>query len=415
MGRLLAANTNILYEIAAPITAPAIAGAAPYLHTHQNSSFEWQGAVGGRTHIYAWGNAGRISEVYKITIEPTGTNLGAASFATQLPDGEVLHALQFYAGGVIMGTSKGVRAAVVDGSGNLDYGPLVATSAPVQCLEPQDRYCWFGWTNYDTTSTGLGRLDLGHFTEALVPAYASDLMATGQGEVTGVASVTAMAANFFEETRLFAVSGLGVFAAPGGVSGFTPRRVASGTLETGAIRYGTTVPKTLRQIEVRHHILPAGSSVGVDQKIDDGSYTSVGTSSSGSGTTLSTSGSAETAELRFTLNRATALTDGAELVRFTLKSLPTPGRNEVFQLPIILRPRIEDLHGQTQFQDVDTLFANLKALESAGTVVTLSLGDDSYSVFVDQISFEGVELWREEPGDTFYVGVATVVAQTVDV
>lgn len=430
-GRLLAAGSpiagpntqrNALYEITSPTTAPAFS----IIRAHDSTSFSWRGISPGRNCIYAWGDARGTSEVYRITIEPTGTSLGQPVSAAALPDGEIIDSLVFYSGGVVIGTNKGVRVGVVDSQGNIDFGPYISVP-PVRCLEPQGRYCWFGWSSYDAMSTGLGRLDLGHFVESLVPAYASDIMAGEAGlPVTGevVSVITYPGSLFSGEVRVFAVSGDGVYAerTVATIDSAYPypavvRKVPTGTLETGAIRWATTVPKMLRKLELRHHALPAGASVSVESKLDDAAYSSVGSSSApaSSGTLLSPMGSGESAELRWTLNRATDTTLGAELVRYTLKALSTPGRNEVFQVPIILKPQIEDLNGQTRHQQVDAMFAVLKALESAGTVVPLVIGSDSYDVFLDQVTLEPDALWREESGNYYAVGKCIVICQTADV
>lgn len=431
-GRLLAAGSpaaggstlrNVLYEVTSPIAAPAFS----ILRTHDSTAFVWKGISPGRNCIYAWGDSGGTSEIYRITIEPTGVNLGAPVSATQMPDGEQVHSLVYYAGGVVMGTNKGVRCGVVDGQGNIDYGPHIP-GAPVKALEPQGRHCWYSLWNYDASSTGLGRLDLGHFTEPLVPAWASDLMAGDatnvvQGDVISI--ITYPGSVRSEERRLFAVSGKGIWAEPVDISSTSTtfpytspsRKVATGTLETGAIRWSTSVPKTLRRLELRHHALPAGASVSVERKLDDGAYSSVGSSSTtgSSGTTLSPTGSGESAELRITLNRATDPLDGAELVRYTLKALATPGRTRAWILPIILKPRIEDANGQTTPQQVDTLYAAIEALETSGEVVTLTIGSDSYEVYVDQKEFQPEVLWREEPGNYYYIGRLNVRVSAADV
>lgn len=431
-GRLLAAGSpiagpstqrNVLYEVTSPIAAPAFS----VLRAHDSTAFVWRGISPGRNCIYAWGDSGGTSEVYRITIEPTGTNLGAPVSATNMADGEQVHSLVYYVGGVVLGTNKGVRCGVVDGAGNIDYGPYIP-APPVKALEPQGRYAWYSLWNYDAVSTGLGRLDLGHFVEPLVPAYASDIMAGDatnpvQGDVVSI--ITYPGSVRSEERRLFAVSGKGIWAEPVDLAATSTsfpylspsRKVATGTLETGAIRWSTTVPKTLRRLELRHHALPAGASVSVESKLDDGSYSSVGTSSTtaSSGTVLSPTGSGESAELRWTLNRATDPLDGAELVRYTLKALPTPGRTRTWVLPIILKPSIEDLNGQSVPQNCDAIYAAIEALESSGQIVTLTVGSDSHEVYVDQKEFEPEALWRQEPGNYYYVGKLNVRVSTADV
>lgn len=399
LGRLLIANANVLYEVTSPISAPA----AVAIHTHQNTDFVWSVIAPGRNVIYAAGNSGGNAEVYRIGINPD-TTLAPPIFATYLPDGEEIHAIQFYAGGVILGTGKGLRMAMADGSGNLDYGPLVTATSPVRCLEPQDRWVWYGLTNYDATSTGLGRADLGFFTGTLTPAWASDLMRTGQGDVLSVAT--------YSDKRYFSVSGDGVY-------GEMTDRVASATLETGAIRFGTTESKLARSVNLRHHLLDGAVAVSV--KFDEGDWESLGTSgvadtSGPDGPFSARDREAETAELRFTLTRDAVVTAGPEVVRWTFKALPVPRREESFTLPIIMKTWVDSMAGDGQkvFVDVPAEIAWLKDIEQSGRIVTLQIGEDSWSVIIDQSSHRG-ESWSDSGGGyrPYLEGLYVVMAQTV--
>jgi hypothetical protein len=314
LGRLLAANVNVLYEVTSPLGSPPPTPTT--LHTHPDTGFVWNIVAPGRNVIYAAGNAsGQTGTIYKITLEDVSTALGAPSVATYLPDGETINALQFYAGAVILGTGRGLRIGTADGQGNIDYGPLIETPRPVYAIEPQGRYCWFAWSNYDGTSTGLGRVDLGFFNESLVPAWSSDLMATDQGDVLSVVSFTkdAHLSPEREPNRVFAVSGKGVYiesslySQPWPLPTKTSTKVASGTLESGSIRFGTTESKNLRSVDLRHHALDGTVAAAIQN--DDISYATAGTSSTpgsqGSTSPFATDTTAETAELRFTLARPT--------------------------------------------------------------------------------------------------------------
>jgi hypothetical protein len=511
-GRLLAAGSltsttarNVLWEVVSPMSAPALGdGTTGMRFSHPNASFNWTFIAPGRNCIYAGGNSigGLVdanAEVYRIGLNPTDTSLTAPTFATYLPDGEAIYTLIFYAGGIIMGTSRGIRCATADGQGNIDYGPIIPTPAPVRCLEPQGRYVWFGWTNYDSTSTGLGRLDLGWFNEPLVPAWASDLMATAQGDVSAICTFYpwgaytpayfndsyAYSINPHPDQRFFAVSGVGFF-------GEDFVRVNSGTLETGTIRYGTTERKTSRSVDFRHHVLDG--TVAVENKLDDNIYVALGSNttqgSAGPAAPISTlNAEGETFELRFTLTKPTGgrivdalvVTSGSatitsataaftaadvgrgivdtfwfafpiripvgariasvtnsttavmsmvatatgtgdavisspylspDLVRWTLKALPIPRREETFTLPIIMRTMVVAGTGDGVDSplDVEAEIEFLKGLEQAGTLVELQIGEETYTVFIDLSQFKG-EYWNEDR--TQLEGTYTVQCQTV--
>jgi hypothetical protein len=416
-------TSETLWLVNAPITAPTLS----VIKTHPNPGFAWSGIASGRNCVYAWGNSGGQGEVYKILFDPnTGTLATAASLATYLPDGETIHALQFYAGGIIMGTGKGLRIGQADGAGNIDYGPLIPTPYPVRCLEPQDRYCWFGWSNYDSSSTGLGRIDLGFLVDTLTPAWASDLMAvpvtgaTVQGEVLSVITHTPWAStNNTGVGRIFAVSGIGVFMEDIGISTFA--KVASGNLQSGTIRFSTSEPKTARSLDVRHHALPAGGSVAAEmQRESSGTWTSVGSSSTaasyGPATPLDLQDlNAEAMEFRLTLNRATAIASGPELTRWTAKVLPLPSTiDETFTLTLHMKSTIDTTaaDGQPYRMDVPAEIAFLKGLERARTIVDFQVGNETFEGYVLGSKFAG-EHW-EGPLRRFAEGKLQIQMQTVN-
>lgn len=426
-GRLLAAGSpsagpntqrNVLYEIGDPLGTPdwyGGTGITTPLFTHPNPNFVWTFIQPGRNCVYAGGNAGGNGEVYRITLEQTSTALGAATHATYLPDGEAVFTLQFYAGGIVMATSKGVRLGQADGQGNIDYGPLVETSWPVKSLEPQGRFCWYGLTKYDGSSSGLGRVDLGFFTDTLTPAWATDLMGPAQADVVSAAtwSWKISQSAVTPDMRLFAVSGVGVFAEDLG------SRVASGTMQTGTIRYGTTEPKLTRSLDLRHHALPAGASIAVEmQRNQSGTWESLGSSSTTSSTGPvapldALSEQAESLEFRFTLTRATAYT-GPELTRWTAKVLPLPSTiDETFTLNLHMKTTVDTTaaDGQPRHVDVPTEVTYLKGLEQSRQLVTLQLGSEQFTVYVVQSQFKATN-W-EGPKRRFAEGTLALVLQTV--
>lgn len=163
LGRLMAASGPAIYNITA-------SGAAPDpLYTHPNPDFTWVGFAEGKGHIFAAGYSGDKSIVYKTAIKPDGTELEVPSSAGQLPDGEVVRSIYGYLGFIMIGTDNGVRFSIPDTNGNLEIGALIETSAPVFCFEGQEEFIWFGWTNYDSSHTGLGRCDLRTIVNNVAP------------------------------------------------------------------------------------------------------------------------------------------------------------------------------------------------------------------------------------------------------
>lgn len=422
-GFLLAAGSttsttgkNTLWRVDSPLTTPALV----VIKTHDNPSFEWTGIAQGRNCVYAFGNSGGNGEVYKITLDAnTGTLSTAASFATYLPDGETIHALQFYAGGIIMGTGRGVRLGQADGAGNIDYGPLVETEWPVRCLEPQGRWCWFGWTKYDALNSGLGRVDLGYFTDTLTPAWASDLMTDdiSQGDVVSCVSFApyGYTASQRPPVRVFTVAGKGVYIEDVGA------RVLAGTLETGTIRYSTSEPKTLRSVDLRHYTFSAPTFIAVDVQADSsGAYTALGSSTitdSYGATILTPVISAEAFEFRITINKPRIsginYARNTELTRWTAKVLPTPSTiDETFTIPIIMRREVVD-NNDANYSYPDGVPAEityLKGLERSRALVTLQLGPEQHTCYLLVSEFQG-QNWA--PGRAYMEGILNTIWQTV--
>jgi hypothetical protein len=435
LGRLLIANANIIYEVLPSITAP-VATALPGSGTHPNSDFVWSVIAPGRNVIYIAGNSGGNAEIYRVTLEASGTGLSAPIFATYLPDGETINDIRFYAGVVILATSKGVRLATADGVGNLDYGPLITTQEPVYALEPQDRYVWFGMQN-DTfedmgigpdTKSGLGRLDLGYSTEPLVPVWAPDVFSAGTGRVTSAATLTPAVGSDPLAYLCFAVSNQDTSPSSTGfyrvktLAGVTVKEQL-GYLNVGQVRFGTSVSKEIRRVDLRHHILPAGAEIRLYLSLDGGAWLSDVATSTTDGSTgaafdtayiygLPSTDPGETIEVGLTLQRSTTTTVSPELVRWTLKALTKPHPEERFTITIHMKSSVEaTADGPPHLIDVPTELAYLKALEQARTVVEFQLGSETFDVYIAASQFKG-EFWHS-PAHQFAEGKLTLVLQTV--
>lgn len=394
-GRLMAvgASTNAckVYNITASGAAPAA------LFTHNNASFTFVGFAEGQGYIYAAGYAGDKSQIYKTAVKTDATALDALIPAGELPDGEIVRCIGGYLGNIVIGTDKGWRFATVDTNGNLNFGLLVETAAAVYCFEPQAQYIWYGNTNYDSTSTGLGRMDITEFTQTLTPAYASDLMVTGQGAVQAVAT--------FQNIRFFAVSGLGFYAE-------VTTKVASGTLTTGIISFGLPDQKTSLYLDVRNE--PLDGSYAGEISVDNGSYTSIGanTTAGDTGTQLSTSQQiGQHFELRFTLTRdATDTTVGPVFERWTFKAFPRlddGAAAEVIRVPLLIYRNLS-AYGVDTLMDVQDEVDHIKELRATRRVCTLQELNTTYSGFVNDYTWIPKGLVRDDSGNWATEGTMVV-------
>lgn len=393
--RLMVGNNNSLYNVT-DLAGPAALPAA--LFTHQNTAWKWTAFAEGPNSLYAAGFAGDKSYVYRTGIKQDATGLDAPVVAGEVPDGEIVRSLQGYLGFLLIGTDTGFRLALLDAAGNLQFGRLITTSSPVLCFEPQDRFVWYGLTNYDTTSTGLGRLDLSVFTEPLVPAYTSDLMVTAQASV--LSAVT------FSNKRVFTVSGTGVYAQDTDL-------VASGTLDSGVLSYGIVDDKIAVFIDVRTSSVPVGSTYGVDLAVNGGTFTTIGSADSTSTAHTFNAGQerGEKFELRLRLTRATLVTSGPVVTRETMRSFPSVKRSEQYLIPIKLAESITGYGGATivYIQDLAAARQRLFDLALAPQIIVFQEGTESRSVLVKDTT------WRpEHKGKSGWNGTVVLKLQTVN-
>ena len=368
--RLMAAGGGILYNV----TKSGAIGGSDVLIDLSSRNFTWVDVVGSPTQIYAGGYSGDKSFIYRTAIKADGTALDVPIVAGQLPDGEIIASLGEYLGFIFIGSNRGMRFCTVSSDGSLVIGPLVPTYDTVHAFEGQDRFVWFGNSNYDGDS-GLGRMDLTTFTSSLVPAYASDIMSkSGGGTVRNVAT--------FNNLRIFTIDGKGLYAELAN----TP--VDVGYLVTGSISYGIADPKVAMFLDIKHEPLNGKVSAAIvaDQSDSDVEWDTanvIGTSD-GQGSVSPSSAfpcgqlSNESVQLIFKLEPSAGGVSPV-LNRWTLRSYPAPKRTAQWDVPILLYPTIQagdkDWSYSVQ-KEVDFL----AALHQAQSIVTLQVAEATYQV-----------------------------------
>lgn len=397
-GRLMAAGAgatkNIIYNV-------TDAGVPTYSFTHPNVDWTWTAFASGQQALYAAGYAGDKSAIYSITIKADGSGLDVPVVALALPDGERVLSLHGYLDFLAIGTTAGLRLAAL-GSTLTAGSPLDVP--PVYAIEGQERFLWFGWTNYDDTHTGLGRADLSVFDSPLTPAYASDLMAhSTSGILHSVAAqgITNAVATFAGK-RLFAVAGSGVWTQ-------TATLVTSGTLDTGWVTFGLPDRKVLETIDVRTEPLQGSLTVAVAGTSGLFSNATPVHDQPGSVGIAMNAGeeSADRFELRLTLARLTTAV-GPSVSRVTLLANPSPSRSKLWILPLLLGDAVKTLNGTPKrYQSGDEVeFIGL--LADSGVLCTLQLGGRAFTVLVTEYQWRPTHIYKDH---TDWNGTLTVSAK----
>ena len=399
-GRLMVAGQGTdkrkIWNITTPAGSTANNPAA--LYTHPNTNWTWVGFAAGQTHIYAAGYAGNTSIIYKTQIQADGTALEIPTAAAELPLGEIVQSIYGYLGYIILGTATGFRFCSTDTDGNLTVGPLVETGSAVGAMAGIGKYVYFAWSNFDSTSTGIGRMDISVFISPNQPAYASDLMATTQGTVQAI--------HEFQNKPLFTVSGVGVY---------TPHAtnlVTSGYLRSGIYRWGVPDAKFIPKLDIR--CLPLSGSVTMSVASDGGDFYDFATLSTLNVKEKTFDGLEDKifeAEIKVTLTRAASATTGPTLTRWMARAYAAPLRSQIFSVPLIMHHKLS-INGREYWQDVDAELAYLRDLVETPRVVTYQENEETFAVVVENVQMQIAQVVNAHRANDFE-GTAIVVMRSV--
>ena len=425
---LWVANGYLIGSIGARLTHLAGSVANPEIpgtnYDIARSSFEqvdeWVEVLGCPVGIYAAGNQGTRGRIFYVGINNSTSSLDVPIIATELPNGETVNTIAEYGGYIIIGTNKGIRLAKIIGEGHLTYGPRIDIAGGVTHLEEQAEFVWFSWSNYDSHRTGLGRLSMKEFTQEMVPAYASDLMAGDlgprdpnaggaghpyvdygpvQGPITSLITVRYDGV----DTRLFGVYDVAEPENCGSWRESLTNYVKTGTLSEGRFRWGITELKSVVSVDIRHDTLLTGESVALTVADDKATP----------GTKTVTSGlvGSETPGVRAIADQIPASAGGTgmnpvqgefivpsltlagpgtstpTLYRWTTRAIPMPFVAEVIQLPIILTERTE-YERREVYQDIYSEYAYIKDLLEKRDLALFIMGDETKNVYVSGVAYE---------------------------
>jgi hypothetical protein len=400
-GRLMVAgqgaDKNKIWNIT---TTPGSSANNPSaLYTHPNTNFNWVDFAAGQNHIFCAGYAGNKTLIYKTAVKADGTALDIPTVAADLPLGEIVTSMRGYLGYVLVGLSDGFRFCTPDDNGNLIVGPKIVTGSAVNNFIGIGQYAYFGWKNFDASSTGLGRIDVSVFISPNQPAYASDLMATAQGTITDI--------HEFSGKPIFSVAGQGLYKQ------HVSNLVASGYLETGIYRWGIPDAKFIPRYDMR--TLPLAGSIQMSVKSDGGSYSSFVALTEVGETEHILAGLENKVfehEARITLNRSSsANSTGPTLTRWMARAYAAPDRSEIFTVPLVIHDVI-DASGATYYFDVNAELNALRELVSNPRVVVFQEENAVHSVIVEDVVWQPLAMVDRGFGAKLH-GTAIVVMRTV--
>jgi hypothetical protein len=372
--------------------------------------FSFMGITESSAAIYVGGYSGDQGIALKITVDNTGA-LGTMTTVLVLPRGESLTAMYGYLGTfVAIGTSRGVRIAISDSTGNLSYGPLVYESANnIYAFTASNEYIFAGVNGEVNSYSGLIRINLGAPLGSGKYAYAKDVYAEGvTGNVWSIAT-------FANNHMAFTVENSGLWTES------QTNYVESGEITTGIIRFDTFENKAWKRIKIRIEDVLQGD---IDMfRVVDG--TDIAFQTIPEGTTaiydydlapVFNDVTAE-AQFKFRLNRNnTVATTGAVIYGYSVKALPTPTRARVLQIPLFCFDQETDRNKQIiGFQGY--ALARLQALEQMEAlgetliIQDFTAGGEPIEAVVEQVTFTRTT----PPNANFsgYGGVIQVVARTV--
>lgn len=311
--------------------------------THLDPSFIWKDVTSGPTHIYACGDAGNHSEIWKIGFDTTPQaannssllpDLSSSTVNVTLPDDEIVNAIYYYLGYVAVGTTKGIRMCPVNIDGDITLGPLVIESAyAVNGFTVRGTYLYAATKAADSTGNINGiliRIDLSQQFSDGTFAYAYDLEYQSTPDDSNCTEVYNL------NDRLVMVIQEGGTSGELQVEHSTNYRTG-GYLQTGKIRYATVEPKFFKYIQT-HGLVAEGDNIvlkTVDHSGAEYDIITLDPVSLGENVVINQpAGNQEFISLKYILNNGSPITDYPVLQSYQLRAIPAVKRQRLYQFPL---------------------------------------------------------------------------------
>jgi hypothetical protein len=401
--RIVLCVNNSVYEFAT--TASALPSP---VYTHPNSAYVYTSITSSGPAIYVAGYNGIKSSIQKFTLTSAGSmpTLTSALTAAELPASEVVYSIYYYLGLMAIGTSKGVRLALVsDQDGSLTYGPLTIEST-------QPCYGFAGYNHYIWCATGVAgepgttRIDIGAIVESLRFGWSNDVYVA---EVAGH-STTGVAFIGNTDRVAFCTDKVGtevgyVYVEDASV------KATEGYLQTGRIRFNTLEAKHFERMIARGDYT-YGSMILLTVDKDDAQYDHITYNSTINNVEVTTeppSAATEFLSYKFELYRDTTdTTQGPIFKGYQIKALIATARHRIIQIPVYCYDVETDRYNAVVGYEGSALsrLRSLEQTEENGDIVTWQdfNTNESFPVVIEQIVFT-----RMTPPDKRFTGFGGII------
>ena len=405
--RIVLCVNNAVYEVTTTATALPTA-----IYINPNTNYHYTSIAASGPAIYTAGHSGIYSTIQKYTLSNAGVmpTLTSAVVAAELPSGEIVEKVYYYLGYMMIGTNKGVRAAVVsDQDGSINYGPLIIeTSQPCYDFAARDRFIWCA-SGIGTLDGGLYRIDLGNEIEPLRFAYAKDLQVTQEAEhyTTGVAFIGTT--NRLSFCTAYEVTNGAIYLES------ESTLAESGYLTTGYIRYGTLEPKNFKRLLGRGDFT-YGSMILETVDKDGVEYDHITYDAGVEGVEVTTNNPQSAQEYvayKFILNRdATDATKGPIFKGYQVKATIATPRQRVIQFPVYCFDVETDRYNVVTGYEgrASERILTLEDIEEGGDVVNWQ---DLTTQEIRQAVIEQITFTRMTPPDKRFDGFGGILTITV--
>jgi hypothetical protein len=405
--RIVLCVNNKVFEVTTTATSLPTA-----IYTNPNTNYHYTSVAASGAAIYTAGHSGIYSTIQKYTLSTAGVmpTLTSAVVAAELPSGEIVEKLYYYLGYMMIGTNKGIRAAVVsDQDGSINYGPLIIeTTQPCYDFAARDRFIWCA-SGIGTLDGGLYRIDLGNEIEPLRFAYAKDLQVTQEAEhyTTGVAFIGTT--NRLSFCTAYEVTSGAIYLES------ESTLAESGYLTTGYIRYGTLEPKNFKRLLGRGDFT-YGSMILETVDKDGVEYDHITYDAGVEGVEVTTNNpqsAQEYVSYKFILNRdATTNSRGPIFKGYQVKATIATPRQRVIQFPVYCFDVETDRYNVVTGYEgrASERILRLEDIEEGGDVVNWQ---DLSTQEIRQAVIEQITFTRMTPPDKRFDGFGGILTITV--